>query len=96
MSDDRYRVPFRQNDPTLIMSIEAPKLMGTIVLWVGPAVFGLGLVGMILGLSYWIFYNRMRGNGTLKGAVLHGLWRMGLWVDGNKYKYDPNNPDLHG
>lgn len=95
MSDHQYRVPFRQNYPTLVMGVEAPKLIGAVIIWVGMSIFDLNMPGAGLAIAYWIFYSKTQGHGSLKGGVVHTLWRIGLWADGKKYQYDPNNPDLY-
>ncbi|MGL5126908.1 MAG: hypothetical protein ACRC7D_01725 [Aeromonas popoffii] len=92
---EQYRVPFRQNNPTLIMGVEAPRLVGSIILWVGMSILGFNLIGIGFGLAYWVMYKKMQGDGGLKGGIIHTLWRLGLWVDGKKHKYNPQNPDLY-
>jgi hypothetical protein len=95
MSDGQYRVPFRQNEATMIMGVEAPKLMGSIVLWVGMSILGFSAIGIGMAVGYWIFYNKAKQNAGMKGGVVHTLWRNGLWADGKKYKYNPIDPDLY-
>ena len=95
MSEGPYRVPFRQNHPTMIMGVEAPKLVGSVILWVGMSILGLNTIGIGVAVSYWIFYNRTQREGGMKGGVLHVLWRQGLWMDGKKSKYNPTDPDLY-
>lgn len=92
---EQYRVPYRQNDPTLIMGVEAPRLVGVIILWVGMSILGFNLIGIAFGLAYWVMYKKLQGAGGLKGGVIHTLWRYGLWADGKKHKYNPQNPDLY-
>lgn len=66
----------------MIMGVEAPKLMGSIVLWVGMSILGFNAIGIGMAVGYWIFYNKAKQNAGMKGGVVHTLWRNGLWADG--------------
>ncbi len=51
---EQYRVPFRQNNPTLIMGVEAPRLAGSIILGVGMSILGFNFLGVGFGQAYWV------------------------------------------
>ncbi len=96
MSEQPYKIPFRQNQPVIVLGVEATQLFGSIIVAIGPMlIFRMNMLGMALGIIYWVAYSRLRVNSGLPGGILHKIWRLGLWVDGKKYKYDPTQPDLY-
>lgn len=90
-----YRLPFRQNNPMLIMSIESNKLMGAIIIAIGGVLIGMKLIGLIGAVVYWILYNKTQRDGGLRGGFIHALWGNGLWVDGKKHQFDAVNSDYY-
>lgn len=91
-----YKLPIRQNDPVIILGMESTQLVGSVIMFVGPAlIFRMNLLGMILAIAFWKFYSMTKINAGLKGGATHHLWRAGLWGSGDKYKYDATKPDLY-
>lgn len=97
MNDNQYKIPFRQNQPVIILGVEATQLFGSIIVAIGPMlIFRMNVLGIILGVAYWVIYSRLRAETGLQGGVLHKIWRVGLWFGGKKYNYDPTKPDVYG